>query len=141
MGKFKVFEESEVWKKARHLCNKVYNLSDKPPFSRDFVLRDQIRRAAVSVMSNIAEGVERSGNPELIQFLSIAKGSCGEVRSLLHLASDRRYIRDEERVHVINECFDTSRMIAALMNYLRESNMKGFKYREDPAPYESRVEL
>ena len=76
----KNFEELEIWKLARDLTNQVYSVSGNGNFSKDFVLRDQIRRSTVSIMSNIAEGFERGGNPEFVQFLSIAKGSCGEAR-------------------------------------------------------------
>jgi four helix bundle protein len=79
----KYFEDLEVWKSARTLTRKIYALTGKNAFSKDFGLCDQIRRASVSIMSNIAEGFERGGTQEFIQFLSIAKGSCGEVRCQL----------------------------------------------------------
>ena len=79
------FEDLEVWKEARRLTNEVYATTRDTGFSKDFGLRDQIRRAAVSVMSNVAEGFERGGNQEFVQFLYIAKGSCGEVRSQLYV--------------------------------------------------------
>lgn len=88
----KDFEELEIWKMARDLTNQVYSLSSDGKFSKDFVLRDQIRRSAVSIMSNIAEGFERGGNPEFVQFLSIAKGSCGEARCQVYIAMDQEYI-------------------------------------------------
>ena len=76
----KYFEELEVWKEARQLTREVYRLTSDSKFSKDFGLSNQIQRAAVSIMSNIAEGFERGGNPEFIQFLYVAKGSCGETR-------------------------------------------------------------
>jgi len=82
----KYFEDLEVWKEARRLTNEIYGATRNDGFSKDFGLRDQIQRAAVSIMSNIAEGFERGGNQEFIQFLYIAKGSCGEVRAQLHVA-------------------------------------------------------
>lgn len=85
----KYFEDLEVWKEARRLTNRIYRMTQDAKFSKDFGLRDQIQRAVVSIMSNIAEGFERGGNQEFIQFLYIAKGSCGEVRSQLYVALDR----------------------------------------------------
>ena len=78
------FEDLEIWKEARGLTQAIYRLTRDSRFSKDFGLRDQIQRAAISIMSNIAEGFERGGNQEFIQFLYVAKGSCGEVRSQLH---------------------------------------------------------
>ncbi len=90
MATFKSFEDIEAWQKARELTNRVYDASDKGAFARDFGLRDQIRRACVSILSNIAEGFERSGTGEFVQFLSSAKGSAGEVRAQLYVALERR---------------------------------------------------
>ncbi len=86
MSSFKSFEEIESWQKARELTRKVYAVSNQGAFTKDFGLRDQIRRASVSIMSNIAEGFERDGNREFLQFLAVAKGSSGEVRAQLYVA-------------------------------------------------------
>ncbi len=94
----KYFEDLEVWKEARRLTQQVYQATEDTRFSKDFGLRDQIRRASVSVMSNIAEGFERGGNQEFMQFLYIAKGSCGEVRSQLYMALDQGYVSKEHFV-------------------------------------------
>src|SRR5438445_8247510 len=96
MGKILRFEEIEAWKKARLLTRDIYQVTAKGDFARDFGLRDQIRRASVSAMSNIAEGFERDGNKEFIQFLSNAKGSTSEVRSQLYVALDAGFI-DEKK--------------------------------------------
>ena len=80
------FEELEIWKEARRLIREIYRITKTSKFSRDFGLAEQIRRAAISIMSNIAEGFERGGNQEFMQFLYIAKGSCGEVRSQVYIA-------------------------------------------------------
>src|SRR5262250_957362 len=88
----KYFEDLEVWKEARRMTREIYRLTQDGKFAKDFGLREQIRRAAVSVMSNIAEGFERGGNQEFIQFLYIAKGSCGEVRSQVYIAYDQGYL-------------------------------------------------
>jgi four helix bundle protein len=86
------FEDLLIWQKSRDLTRLIYELTGTTAFSRDFGLRDQMRRAAVSVMSNIAGGFEREGDPEFGHFLSIAKGLCGEVRSQLYVARDQGYI-------------------------------------------------
>src|SRR5205807_9337640 len=92
MNKIEKFEDIIAWQKARELAREVYRHAKLAPFSKDFGLRDQIPRAAVSTMSNIAEGFERGGDKEFIQFLSPSKGSCGEVRSQLYVALDQQYI-------------------------------------------------
>ena len=86
----KRFEQIEAWRKTRQLTASIYKVTSAGAFARDYGLRDQIRRAAVSSMSNIAEGFERDGNKEFIQFLSVAKGSTGEVRSQLYVAAGCR---------------------------------------------------
>jgi len=92
----KNFEDLDVWKLARELTIKIYSETKHGPFSKDFGLRDQIKRSAVSVMSNIAEGFERGGNKEFHNFLSIAKGSCGEVRCQLYIAVDQNYLHEND---------------------------------------------
>jgi len=89
------FEEIEAWKTARQLTNMVYALSNKEGFNRDFGLRDQIRRASVSVMSNIAEGFESRTDVQFINFLGMARASAGEVRAQLYIALDQKYVIDE----------------------------------------------
>ncbi len=92
MATFKKFEDIKAWQKSRELTNEIYEATAQGDFARDFGLKDQIRRAAVSIMSNIAEGFERSGTGEFVQFLAIAKGSSGEVRSQLYVALDQQYL-------------------------------------------------
>ena len=104
-------------------------MSNKGAFSKDFGLRDQIRRASVSIMSNIAEGFERGGTREFIQVLSMAKGSSGEVRSQLSGAVDQGYIDKETFEQLYALASEASRMITGLMKYLRTSNVKGVKYK------------
>ena len=91
MATFKTFEEISAWQKARELTKEVYKVTTHGAFGRDYGLRDQIRRASVSIMSNVAEGFERSGTGEFGHFLSTAKGSAGEVRSQLYVALDQEY--------------------------------------------------
>jgi four helix bundle protein len=124
----KNFEELEIWQAARRLTQAIYQLTKREKFSRDFSLRDQIQRAAVSVMSNIAEGFERGGNQEFVQFLYVAKASCGEVRSQLYVAVDQGYIFKADSEESIVAFRRLSGMIGNLINYLRRSGMKGAKF-------------
>jgi four helix bundle protein len=124
----KHFEDLEIWKEARRLTKEIYRLTSGPKFSKDFGLRGQIQNAAVSIMSNIAEGFERGGNQEFSQFLYIAKGSCGEVRSQLYVAVDQGYISANESEELLNLFKRLSSMIGSLINYLKRSGMKGAKY-------------
>jgi len=129
MATFKKFEEIECWKSARELTRRIYAITNNQSFARDFGLKDQIRRAAVSVMSNIAEGYERSGTAEFIHFLATAKGSAAEVRCQLYVAVDLGYIQQEHFIELSNLASDTSRMLSALMKYLRTSGYKGTKFK------------
>lgn len=115
------FEDLEVWIKARELTKLIYEITGKDDFAKDFGLRDQIRRAAASVMSNIAEGFERSGDKEFLRYLSIAKGSAGEVRSQLYVAFDNGFIDDSLCKKLIFLAEEISRMIFGLMSYLQTS--------------------
>lgn len=126
-NKARSFEDLAVFQKARSLTGEIYRLSRKDTFSRDRSLADQIRRAAVSVVSNIAEGFERGGNTELIQFLYVAKGSCGEVRAQLLIALDQQYIDQKTFDELNSECRRTSAMLANLITYLQNSKYSGAK--------------
>ena len=124
----KNFEELEIWKDARALTKAIYQLTRDPKFSKDFGLRDQIRRAAVSIMSNIAEGFERGGNQEFIQYLYVAKGSCGEVRSQLYVAMDQDYVDQKVVDDLLTSLKRLSIMIKHLIDHLKQSGMRGPKY-------------
>jgi len=128
----KYFEDLDVWKEARRLTQQVYGATEDSRFSRDFGLRDQIRPAAVSIMSNIAEGFERGGNQEFIQFLYIAKGSCGEVRSQLYVALDQEYVGRKLFDQMFNSLKRLSGMISNLIDYLKGSRMRGEKFKKRP---------
>jgi len=130
MSTFQSFEEIEAWQKARELTKRVYEVSDTGSFARDFGLRDQMRRACVSILSNIAEGFERSGTGEFVQFLSAAKGSAGEVRAQLYVAVDRNYIDAGQFKELSALATQVSRMISGLMGYLKQSGIRGTKYKQ-----------
>lgn len=130
----KNFEDLEIWKLARELTNRIYTATAKGDFARDFGLRDQIRRASVSVMSNIAEGFERGGNQEFLQFLAIAKGSCGEVRCQLYVAGDLGYLEQGETGTLIDQHRKLSIMLHKFMEHLKRSRFKGQKYKAPRDP-------
>ncbi|MDH3445902.1 MAG: four helix bundle protein, partial [Deltaproteobacteria bacterium] len=96
MASFRSFTDIDAWQKARELTGLVYGATRAGAFSKDFALRDQVRRASVSIMANIAEGFGRSGSGEFIQFLAVAKGSACEVVSHLYLALDQGYVSQQE---------------------------------------------
>jgi len=118
------FEDVEAWKKARELTRRVYLVTKSGPFSRDFGLKDQIRRAAVSVMSNIAEGFERGGTREFRHFLVMAKGSSGEVKSQLYVAMDAELISQEQFQEFYGLATEVGRMIGGFMKYLETCDQK-----------------
>jgi four helix bundle protein len=126
--KIERFEDLEIWKEARILCKDIFGITLKEPFCKDFKLRDQIRTSSGSIMDNIAEGFEREGNKEFVQFLSVAKGSCGECRSQSYRAFDYQYIEQEILDDLINRTVQLSRKISSLMSYLKKSEMKGSKF-------------
>ena len=123
------FEDLEIWKLAREICMDIYKIINYPEFSKDFGLVRQINDSSGSIMDNIAEGFEREGNKEFGQFLSVSKGSCGECRSQLVRAFDRRYISEKEFTTTYNKLIDENIKIRNFMNYLKKSNMKGNKYK------------
>lgn len=118
---FTRFEDIESWKKARELANDVYQSTATGAFARDFDLKDQIRRASVSVLSNIAEGFERGGNREFLRFLAIAKGSCGEVRAQLYVALDQKYLSNETFERLSRNAIEVGKLLFGLMKYLRST--------------------
>jgi four helix bundle protein len=128
MGKAaETFEELHTYQRARELANGIYAITKGNDFARDFGLVDQIRRAAVSILSNIAEGFERGSKTEFIQFLYIAKGSCGEVRAQLQIAQDQNYIRHNEYQRLYDLCKQISGMISNFIAHLQKTDYQGDK--------------
>jgi four helix bundle protein len=128
LGTIRKFEELEAWKHARALVQEVYSLTAGGRFAKEFGLRDQIRRASVSIMANIAEGYERDGNAEFIHFLSIAKGSAGEVRYHLYIARDQDYLNQDKFDEFLAMTQQVSRIIRGLISYLQKTEVKGNKF-------------
>src|SRR5438034_6231992 len=124
MAKIRKFEDIESWKRARKLANEIYNVTAVGRFTRDFGLRDQIRRASISILSNIAEGFERGGDKEFLQFLAVAKGSCGEVRAQLYIAVDQGYLSQDLFERLFDKLNEIGRLISGLMKYLSESDLR-----------------
>lgn len=132
MATFKTFEDIDAWKEARELANTIFKLTLEEPFSRDFKLRDQINGSSGSIMDNIAEGFEREGNREFIQFLSIAKASAGETRSQLYRVLDRNYITEDQFISLKENVIQISKRISGLISYLKKSDLKGTKFVREP---------
>ena len=121
MGKFNSFEEINSWQKARIFNKRVYEITEAQNFKKDFDLVRQIRRASISISSNIAEGFERNTDKEFIHFLYIAKASAGEVRSQLYLAFDLNYIEKNEFEELFKDISDISKLISGFIKYLNDS--------------------
>lgn len=122
MATFDKFEELEVWKLSMELCTNIYELTNKDLFAKDYALKDQIRKSAISVPSNISEGFERDGKKQFIYFLIISKGSCGELRTQLKIANALKYVTEQD-FNILNEkCISVSRQLSGFINYLRNKN-------------------
>jgi len=128
------FEEIEAWQTARQLANLVYDLSEQGQFARDFGLKDQMRRAGVSVMSNIAEGFESRTRAMFLDFLGRAKGSAGEVRAQAYIALDRGYISQVQFEQLFDLAEKCSRQLSRFVSYL-ESQPNSLRVREDSVEY------
>lgn len=129
MASVKDFEELAIFQKARELSQRIYPVTNKDGFKSDFRFVQQIRAAAGSIMDNIAEGFERGGNKEFLNFLYIAKGSCGEVRSQLIRANDVGYLTPEEYEDLYTECRKLSASIMNFIKELRASEYTGAKFK------------
>ena len=123
MSKFEAFEEIVAWQKAYTVTVEIYRLTNNPDFAKDFGLKDQIRRASVSIMANIAEGHGRKSNTEFANFLNIARGSTAEVQSHLHIAQGLDYIGHEDFERLYNLLTEISKMTLALARHLRNNQI------------------
>ena len=130
MATWKSFEEIEAWQKARLLSREIYQVTDSGSFSKEYELKSQIRRASGSVMDNISEGFERGGKGEFIQFLAIAKGSAGEVKSQLYRALDNDLVDKTQFEKLFLLADEIGKMISGLIEYLKASTIKGQKYKK-----------
>ncbi len=122
MAKFSKFEEIQAWQKGYEVTLKIYKLTAEGPFSKDFGLKDQIRRASVSIIANIAEGHGRRTNSEFANFLNISRGSVAEVQSHLHIARGLNYLDEDAFNEIYQLLTEISRMTLSLAQYLRESD-------------------
>lgn len=120
MSTFKTFEDIEAWQNARNLAHRIHELTNVSSFEKDYKLINQINGSSGSVMDNIAEGFERDGTKEFIQFLSIAKGSVGETRSQLYRALDRNYISNVQFQELFDKSLQISKQLSSLMSYLKK---------------------
>jgi len=128
MPKIERFEDIDAWKKARELARNIYEITSQGNLARDFALKDQLRRASISILANIAEGFERDGNKEFKQFLAMAKGSVGEVKAQLYVALDARLIDQACFAQNMALADETARLLAGFLRYLKVSDHKGSKF-------------
>ena len=134
MRKPKRFEDLEVWRCSRQLFRAVDETTRSGSLAKDFGLRDQMRSSAISIVSNIAEGFERDGDQEFMQFLSVAKGSCGELRAQLYLAMDADHIDQHTFRQLHASAVSVSRQLSGLVSYLHKRKKYGRKYKPAEQP-------
>ena len=130
MSKAQKFEDLAIFQAARQLCKDIYAITKEGEFSRDSRFVQQIHASSGSVMDNIAEGFEREGNKEFVNFLYIAKGSCGEVRSQIIRASDVGFIDKDTATRLYNDCMGLSKAISAFIKSIKSSGLSGSKHLE-----------
>lgn len=130
MSKAQKFEDLDIFQTARNLCKEVYTITKEGEFHKDVRFVQQIHASAGSVMDNIAEGYEREGNKEFVNFLYIAKGSCGELRSQIIRASDVGFIDNDTATRLYKDCIGLSKAISAFIKSLKSSNYRGSKHLE-----------
>jgi four helix bundle protein len=128
MATIKEFEDLEIWKQARLQSIAIFKIFSRNELKAEFEIKSQMKRSSGSVMDNIAEGFERGGNAEFINFLGYAKGSNGEVRSQIHRLYDFNYLKMDEYNSLIEDNKKLSSKINSFIEYLKKSNIKGFKF-------------
>lgn len=124
----KGFEGFQVWIDSRAFVKEIYRITSDYSLFKDKALMSQMRRAAISIISNIAEGYERGGDKEFRQFLSLAKGSAGEVRAQLYACMDLGYVDEKSFRNLVENAKSISRQLSGLMRYMGKSNLKGSKF-------------
>lgn len=129
MSNIKTFEDLEIWQLSRALCQDIFVIIEETPLKNNFRLANQIDGVSGSIMDNIAEGFERNGNREFLQFLSVAKASCGGVRSQLYRLKDRNFVNDKTFEDLKNKTLLLSKKISAFIKYLKNSEMSGTKFK------------
>ena len=130
MATISKFEDIIAWQKALELSDLIYSSSNNDRFSKDFGLKDQMRRASISVVSNIAEGFEREGNNQFIYFLLVAKASAGELRAQLYIARNQNYISLIEFEIINNKVLEVSKTISGFISYLRTQKKENLESRK-----------
>lgn len=128
MAKIQRFEDLQVWQLAREICADVWHILENSSLVKDFELKNQMSRSCGSIMDNIAEGFERNGRREFIQFLSIAKGSCGELKSQLYRCLDKKHINQTKFDELYQKADAENKMLGSFMSYLNSSTNKGSKF-------------
>ena len=136
MATVRDFEELMIFQKARELSKKIYPITKRGECKYDSRFVQQIRAAVGSIMDNIAEGYERDGNKEFVNFLYIAKGSCGEVRSQIIRASDVGFIDNETATKLYNDCLSLSKALSKVIKSLRESGIAGLKFQDSRSKFQ-----
>lgn len=124
------FEDLEVWKNSRELCKKIRFICDSTQLGKDYSIRDQILRSSGSCMDNIAEGFERDGNKEFINFLYISKGSIGETRSQVYRSFDSGHISEVQYDELLDDCLNLSAKLSNFITYLERSGIQGRKRKQ-----------
>lgn len=143
MAKIERFEDLQVWQLARDICRDIWYLFENTSLGKDYELKNQMSRSSASVMDNIAEGFERNGNREFIQFLSIAKGSCGELISQLYRALDRNHITQMQFDSIAEKAIYQNKRLGAFISYLNSTGYRGSKFSaaNNPKPTTQNAEL
>ena len=120
MATIEKFEDLDVWKQGMLLCSIIYEITNNNKFTNDFALKDQIRKSAISIPSNISEGFERESKNQFIYFLMIAKGSCGELRTQIKIAKSLNYLTDNEYEKALETSLSISKQLRGFVKYLKE---------------------